>query len=108
MCINPSSTVPPVNPASQRTRPLFPLGQVVATAGVHRHLVESGIDPWPYLQLHQCGDWGNVPPEDARENDLSVEHGFRVLSAYEIGGERVWIITEADRSATTLLFPMEY
>jgi hypothetical protein len=54
------------------------------------------------------GDWGDVPPEDAAENRLSIEQGFRVMSSYDVGGQRVWIITEADRSSTTLLLPSEY
>jgi hypothetical protein len=49
-----------------------------------------------------------VPPEDARENEVSVRYGFRVLSSYRVAGERLWIITEANRSATTLLLPSEY
>ena len=94
--------------AKKRNRSLFSLGQIVATAGVHAHLATNGIDPTPYIRLHHCGLWGDVPPEDAKENDLSVLNGFRVLSSYLIAGERVWLITEADRSSTTLLFPSEY
>ncbi len=95
-------------PATQRTRPLFPLGQIVATPGVLEHFDRYEINAQIFIARHQCGDWGCVSPEDALENDFSVENGFRVLSAYDIAGERVWIITEADRSATTLLFPSEY
>src|SRR5471032_2718149 len=90
----------PLPPANERTRPLFPLGQIVATPGVLNHLAEHSINPVPYIGRHQCGDWGDVPHEDARENEFSVLNGLRVLSAYKIAGERVWIITEADRSAT--------
>jgi hypothetical protein len=92
----------------ERNRPLFPLGNLVTTRGVHDHLIANGIDPTPYIGQHHCGLWGDVPPEDARENDLSVLNGFRVLSSCLIANERVWIITEADRSSTTLLFPLEY
>jgi hypothetical protein len=91
-----------------RNRPLFPLGHLVATAGVNAHLIDNGIDPTPFIRQHHCGLWGDVPPEDAQENDFSVLNGFRVLSSYLIAGERVWIITEADRSSTTLLLPREY
>lgn len=91
----------------ERNRPLFPLGQIVATNGVHKHLA-NGIDPAPYTQQHHCGLWGDVPPEDAQENDLSALNDFRVLSSFNISEQRVWIITEADRSSTTLLFPSEY
>jgi len=91
-----------------RNRPLFALGQVVSTPAVLAHLTEHRIHPLAYLRRHQCGDWGNVPPEDALENDFSVLNGLRVLSSFEIVAERIWIITEADRSSTTLLFPNEY
>ena len=61
------------------------------------------------LTRHQRGDWGELTDEDKQENDLSLKAGFRVLSAYETKGlPKVWIITEADRSATTILFPDEY
>ena len=91
-----------------RNRPLFALGQVVSTPAVLAHLTEHRIHALAYIHRHQCGDWGSVPPEDALENDLSVLNGLRVLSSFEIAAERVWIITEADRSSTTLLFPSEY
>ncbi len=64
--------------------------------------------PLPFLARHQRGDWGTVNPEDAAENELSVAQGFRVLSAYTLrDGTRIWVLTEADRSATTLLLPNE-
>ncbi|MDD7803741.1 hypothetical protein [Ralstonia solanacearum] len=88
--------------------PLFPLGQVVATRGVLLHLEREGIAADPYLDRHVRGDWGDVPPEDAEANRHAVQNGARILSSYQISGERVWIITEADRSVTTLLFPSEY
>lgn len=94
--------------SSRRASPLFGLGQVVATRGVVAHLTEHLIGPAQYLARHVRGDWGQVPTEDAKANDLAVEIGARILSAYEVAGERVWIITEADRSVTTLLFPREY
>lgn len=92
----------------QRKAPLFSLGVIVATPAVLAHLNKQGINAQPYLARHVGGDWGDVPPEDAKENQFSVEQGFRILSSYNIAGERVWVITEADRSATTLLFPSEY
>lgn len=63
------TTLPPPN---ERNHSLFPLGQIVATNGVHQHLVANSIDPSPYIQRHHCGLWGDVPPEDAQENDFSV------------------------------------
>jgi hypothetical protein len=94
--------------ALQPALPLFRLGQIVATRGVLTHLEHHGIATDQYLKRHMCGDWGMVPPEDARANCLAVQHGTRILSTYDIGGRRVWVITEADRSVTTLLFPEEY
>ena len=93
----------------------FPLGRIVATPGV--------LDAVPpdhmlfCLDRHIRGDWGNVCPEDWAENDFSSLQGFRILSAYPIdpsipckgyGQNCFWIITEADRSATTFLLPSEY
>ncbi|MCX7164783.1 MAG: hypothetical protein NTV11_00725 [Rhodocyclales bacterium] len=91
-----------------RTRPLFSLGQVVATPGVLKLCEENDISPIEYLVRHQCGDWGSVPPEDWRSNDEALVHGGRLLSAYMMKGTKVWIITEYDRSVTTLLLPSEY
>ena len=60
-------------------------------------------------QHHVAGDWGELDEEDRRENELSVARGFRLLSSYTLSsGEKLWIITEADRSSTTLLLPSEY
>ena len=89
---------------------LFTLGRVVATPGALTVLEETGADYLALLLRHARGDWGEVPPEDARENERSVREGFRVLSSYPVGEERerVWIITEADRSSTCLLLPSEY
>ena len=92
----------------QRQAPLFQTGQIVATRAVHRHLEHHGINASEYIHRHIHGDWGDVPPEDAVENQFSVENGFRILSSYVIAGEKTWCITEADRSVTTLLFPSEY
>jgi hypothetical protein len=87
---------------------MFSLGLLVATAGVNAHLIDNGIDPTPFIRQHYFGLWGDVPPEDAQENDFSVLNGFRVLSSYQMAEERVWIIAAADRSSTTMLFPHEY
>ena len=89
-------------------QPLFRMGAIVATSGVLAHLEHHSIAADPYLKHHVCGDWGMVSPEDARANCLAVQHGARILSSYDIAGKRVWTITEADRSATTLLFPEDY
>ena len=88
-------------------KPKFPLGQLVATTGALEALNEESF--WPYIKRHANGDWGDVSQEDKAENELSLKQGFRLLSAYTLpGGERIWIISEADRSATTILLPEEY
>lgn len=90
-------------------KPRFALGQVVATPGALDALKEAKQQPAEFLGRHVSGDWGEVPPEDAAENELSVKQGFRILSAYTLKtGVKIWVITEADRSATTLLLPSEY
>lgn len=86
----------------------FPLGQIVATPGALDLLDRHATNAMELLQRHQSGDWGCVPQEDAEENEQSVVYGNRILSSYQLGGERIWIITEADRSSTTLLLPEEY
>ena len=86
----------------------FPLGQIVATPGALELLDRAAVNAAELILRHQSGDWGNVPPEDAEENDRSVINGNRILSSYPVGEDRIWIITEADRSSTTLLLPDEY
>lgn len=93
------------------TKPVrtFPLGRVLITPGAIEALEEAGQMPNEFLDRHARCDWGNVDEHDRRENELSLEQGFRLLSAYKTTkGERLWIITEADRSATTILLPSEY
>lgn len=88
---------------------LFPLGQVVATPGALQTLAEAGQEPAELLDRHVSGFWGEVCEEDWQANEEALRHGWRLLSSYKLtGGERVWIITEADRSATTILRPDEY
>jgi hypothetical protein len=87
----------------------FRLGQVVATPGALMALEEAGQSPQEFLDRHISGDWGEVGSEDWEENELSLKKNFRLLSAYTLStGTKIWIITEADRSATTLLLPDEY
>ena len=87
---------------------LFSLGRVVATPGALEVLEEARTSPSELLARHASDDWGGVPAADARENELSVREGFRILSSYVVGGQKIWIITEADRSSTCLLLPSEY
>jgi hypothetical protein len=82
----------------------------VATPAVLALLAGAGENPAELLARHQNGDWGVVPPADARENDFSVKHCFRILSSYAVGraGERVWIITEADRQSSEVVLVSGY
>lgn len=87
----------------------FPLGQVVATPGALFTLASLNVSPWTLLSRHVRGDWGELYEHDRRENERALTEKARLLSAYTLPAEtRIWIITEADRSATTLLLPEEY
>lgn len=89
---------------------LFPLGRVVATRGALEYLERMNVAPGVLLAKHQAGDWGDIDAEDRAENWLSVVQGFRIVSCYRHGTaqEAIWIITEADRSSTTILLPSDY
>ena len=90
-------------------RPLFELGQMVATPGALASLQHAEEEPLSYLLRHVTGDWGDLPEEDIEENERSLEQGFRLFSAYHLStGIKIWVITEWDRSVTTLLLPEEY
>jgi hypothetical protein len=81
----------------------------VATPGALAALERAKQPPTGFLARHAIGDWGELEPTDVAENEYSVAHGFRLLTSYKTeAGEKIWIITEADRSATTLLLPEEY
>jgi hypothetical protein len=86
--------------------PLFKLGVVVVAPGALEATTADAIDT--LLARHVHGDWGDVDEADKQENELSVKKGFRILSAYGKGKRKLWIITEADRSVTTILRPDEY
>lgn len=88
---------------------LFKLGRLLATPGAAEALRASGESPWAFLGRHLVGDWGDLCDEDKRLNDIAVLDGTRLLSAYKTAtGQKLWIITEADRTATTILLPDEY
>ena len=88
---------------------MFGLGRIVATQGAFRALERTEQSPIEFFDRHAQGDWGELDAEDKGENAFSVRHGFRILSAYTTSaGDTIWIITEADRSVTTLLLPSEY
>lgn len=90
----------------------FSLGQLLMTRGVNDQVAENEAFAkfvMNNLKRHANGDWGDLCSEDKAENELSLNEGYRLLSAYETDGlPKIWIITEADRSATTVLFPDEY
>lgn len=87
----------------------FPLGQTVATPGALEALQRAGQSPAEFLARHIRADWGEVDAEDKKANDEALVDGERLLSAYRTRkGEKLWIITEADRSSTCVLLPEEY
>jgi hypothetical protein len=84
----------------------FNPGQVVATPGALAALEASGESLLTYLKRHLAGDWGNLKPDDRRENELALRAGLRIMSVYKLKtGVTIWVVTEADRS---LLLPEEY
>jgi hypothetical protein len=88
---------------------LFELGQIVATPGTLDAIEAAGAIPAHYLGRHARGDWGDLCEEDVAENEYSLHRCLRLFSAYNLpDGERAWIITESDQSATTILLPSEY
>ena len=100
-----------------KTKYLFNLGQVVATPGALQIITEHQIDYVRLLARHVSGDWGVVSPDDKQANDNAAKFGLRIISAYPIdytkplkghGDNCIWVLTEADRSATTILLPDEY
>lgn len=91
----------------------FPLGRILATPRSLELLKQYDLNIHTYLNRHQKGDWGDIPIEDKRTNREALVYGNRLLSAYILNPDdpsnsRLWIITEADRSVTTLLLPEEY
>jgi len=97
------------------SKPRFQLGQIVATPGAIDALSKSGQQPAEFLARHVMGDWGELDEEDRQSNDAAIAHEGdvdrqdRILSAYRTSkGVKIWVITERDRSVTTLLLPEEY
>ena len=89
--------------------PLFLMGQIVATPGsLALFQQHEDIPINQFLLNHQQGDWGELCADDKQANDYALNNGGRILSAYLIGSQKIWIITESDRSATTILLPEEY
>ncbi|MEB1846802.1 hypothetical protein VDR43_09240 [Xanthomonas campestris pv. campestris] len=88
----------------------FPTGQLVMTAGVDELVRQGRLNPSPYLRRHLSGDWGDLDDSDRRQNDAALKSGEdRLFSSYQVTRDlKLWIITEWDRSVTTLLLPSEY
>ena len=96
-------------PKLEPSNALFSLGQIVGTPGALEALSEAQEEPLDFLARHVTGDWGELDEEDKAQNNFSVKNNLRILSAYTLqSGEKIWLITEADRSATTILLPSEY
>jgi hypothetical protein len=96
-------------PSNPHAPPLFPLGQLLATPAALRLLADHRIQYSTLLQRHSGGDWGDLDEYDCHQNHFAIRAGLRILSSYRLSGaDRVWIITEADRSCTTILLPEEY
>ena len=96
-------------PGEPKPEPRFALGQVLATPGALEALQDAEQDPRQFLIRHVTGDWGDLSDEDKQENEFSVNRELRIFSAYKLpDGSKIWVITEADRSATTILMPDEY
>ena len=94
---------------SPQTGPKFPLGQVVSTPGAILLLIGAEKSSLEFIARHASGDWGDLDAHDRLVNEQALLHGGRLLSSYKvIGEERLWIITEHDRSVTTLLLPSDY
>ena len=88
----------------------FPPGQVALPCGADALVQQGRLNPTPYLRRHLGGDWGDLDDSDRRQNDAALKSGEdRLFSSYEVTpGLKIWIITEWDRSVTTLLLPNEY
>lgn len=100
---------PHTNSTQQASMERFTLGRTFITPGAEEALDIAGQTAIEFLRRHMACDWGELSDDDIKENELSLEQGFRLLSRYQTtNGERLWIITEADRSATTILLPSEY
>jgi hypothetical protein len=86
----------------------LPLGKVLATPGALKLLLERGEHPFDYVARHATGDWGDLDEQDRQQNERSLRYGWRIVSSYSIGEKCIWVITEADRSVTTILLPEDY
>jgi hypothetical protein len=91
---------------------LFDTGQILITPQARDvlHQLQSNVchvDAWQFIKEHVTGEWGDIPEEDRRANNLALRTGGRLMSVFLVSGIVFWVITEADRSATTILLPTE-
>lgn len=86
----------------------FELGEIVGTPAALQLLESNGKSPSEFLNRHITGDWGELDADDVEVNERALTNGGRLLSSYKVGESTVWVITEADRSVTTLLLPSDY
>lgn len=92
-----------------RRVPMFPLGKVCATPGLIDALRDNAQSPLAFIARHVNGDWSDMTADDQQANSESVTNGTRIFSSYRMkDGKKLYVITEADRSVTTLLLPSEY
>jgi hypothetical protein len=95
--------------AHSNSVPLFPLGTVCATPAALETLRDGNTSFTDLVARHVTGDWGSLSEEDTLRNQMALEQGSRLLSVYPLDEQNtIWVITEADRSATTLLLPEDY
>lgn len=94
---------------SATAKPKFEIGVLVVTPGAIEAFLRNRTDDSPYVNRHQSGDWGDVGRDDVRENECALVQDLQIMSAYTLqDGTRLLVVTEADRSATTILLPQEY
>ena len=88
--------------------PRFELGKTFATSGVTRWAEKNEIDLTRLLRRHHCGDWGDLDGEDKTANEDALQDGTRIFSAYKVSDRKIYIVTEHDRSMTTVMLATEY
>ena len=91
------------------SKPLFSLGKVLLTSATNAMFCEGSLDVSELINRHVSGDWSDMCDDDIESNKDAIANGFRVFSSYKLSeSQNIWIITEADRSITTILLPDEY
>lgn len=91
-----------------KTETMFPLGQIIITPTAFELLGDENISPESVIQRHVLADWGDMTDSDKQANELAVEMGGRILSAYKLpSGAVIWVTTDPDRTATTVMLPSE-